>query len=77
MNKKFLILSLLLLFTSAVYSQQMDENGVYLQAEKMPVIKGGMRENGEKYNIQALLKKWVFRVLSMFGFVVNENGQVS
>ena len=57
MNKKFLILSILILFTSAVYSQQMDENGVYLQAEKMPVIKGGMREIGRKIQYPSIAKE--------------------
>ena len=76
MNKKFLILSLLLLFTSAVYSQQMDENGVYLQAEKMPVIKGGMREIGRKIQYPSIAKEMGIQGVVYVGFVVNENGQV-
>ena len=76
MNKKFLILSMLILFTSAVYTQQMDENGVYLQAEKMPVIKGGMREIGRKIQYPSIAKEMGIQGVVYVGFVVSENGQV-
>ena len=64
------------MFTSAVYSQQMDENGVYLQAEKMPVIKGGMREIGRKIQYPRIAKEMGIQGVVYVGFVVNENGQV-
>ncbi len=47
--QKFTIkLFLLLIISTTAYSQQMDEQGIYLSAEKMPALVGGLAQIGKK-----------------------------
>ena len=48
MNKKSLIIVFFVLFISGLSGQQKDEFGVHLNAEKMPIIEGGMAAIGKK-----------------------------
>ncbi len=57
MNRKFVILALFIVFSCGVFAQQKDGKCIYLTAEKMPEIKGGMAPIVEKtFNIMGISK---------------------
>ena len=76
MKIKYLFLSFFIFLSSNLFSQQMDENGIYLQAEKMPAIKGGMKEIGRKIQYPSIAKEMGIQGVVYVGFVVNEDGLV-
>tara|TARA_B100000965_G_C19413365_1_gene678752 strand:- start:17 stop:394 length:378 start_codon:yes stop_codon:yes gene_type:complete len=76
MKIKYLFLSLFIFLSSNLLSQQMDENGIYLQAEKMPAIKGGMKEIGRKIQYPSIAKEMGIQGVVYVGFVVNAEGMV-
>ena len=76
MKIKHLFLSLFIFLSSNLLSQQMDENGIYLQAEKMPAIKGGMKEIGRKIQYPSIAKEMGIQGVVYVGFVVNAEGMV-
>ncbi|MAV16093.1 MAG: hypothetical protein CMG08_04695 [Candidatus Marinimicrobia bacterium] len=76
MKIKYLFLSLFIFLSSNLLSQQMDENGIYLQAEKMPAIKGGMKEIGRKIQYPSIAKEMGIQGVVYVGFVVDAKGMV-
>ena len=76
MNKKYVIITLFVLLTGGLYGQQIDESGIYLNAEKMPVIKGGMAAIGKKIRYPKIAREMGIQGVVYVGFVVNEKGEV-
>ena len=76
MNKKSLIIVFFVLFISGLSGQQKDEFGVYLNAEKMPIIEGGMAAIGKKIRYPKIAREMGIQGVVYVGFVVNEKGEV-
>ena len=76
MNKKSFIIAFFLLLTSSIYGQQKDDAGIYLNAEKMPVIKGGMAAIGKKIRYPKIAKEMGIQGVVYVGFIVDEYGKV-
>ena len=76
MNKKSFIIVFFLLLTSNIYGQQKDDAGIYLNAEKMPVIKGGMAAIGKKIRYPKIAKEMGIQGVVYVGFIVDEYGKV-
>ena len=76
MNKKSFIIIFFLLLTPSIYGQQKDDAGVYLNAEKMPVIKGGMAAIGKKIRYPKIAKEMGIQGVVYVGFIVDEYGKV-
>ena len=76
MNKKSFILVFFLLLISNIYGQQKDDAGIYLNAEKMPVIKGGMAAIGKKIRYPKIAKEMGIQGVVYVGFIVDEYGKV-
>ena len=76
MNKKYVIITLFVLLTGGLYGQQVDESGIYLNAEKMPVIKGGMAAIGKKIRYPKIAREMGIQGVVYVGFIVNEKGEV-
>ena len=76
MNKKSFIIAFFLLMTSSIYGQQKDDAGIYLNAEKMPVIKGGMAAIGKKIRYPKIAKEMGIQGVVYVGFIVDEDGKV-
>jgi len=76
MNKKSFIIAFFLLLTSSIYGQQKDDAGIYLNAEKMPVIKGGMAAIGKKIRYPKIAKEMGIQGVVYVGFIVDEDGKV-
>ena len=72
-NKSFLIL---LFFSSILFSQQMDKDSIYLNVEKMPTIKGGFVEVGEKIKYPNIAREMGMQGVVYIGFIVNPEGKV-
>ena len=76
MNKKSFIIIFFLLLTPSIYGQQKDDAGVYLNAEKMPAIKGGMAAIGKKIRYPKIAKEMGIQGVVYVGFIVDEYGKV-
>ena len=72
-NKSLLIL---LFCSSIIFSQQVDKDGIYLNVEKMPAIKGGFSAVGEKIKYPKIAIKMRMQGVVYIGFVVNPEGKV-
>ncbi len=77
MNRKFVFLALFTVFSCGVFSQQKDETGIYLKAEKMPTIKGGMAIIGKKVQYPRVAKEMGIQGVVYVGFVVDSEGKVT
>ena len=76
MNKKSFIVIFFLLLTSSIYGQQKDDAGIYLNAEKMPAIQGGMAAIGKKIRYPKIAKEMGIQGVVYVGFIVDEYGKV-
>jgi len=76
MNKKSFIVISFLLLTASIYGQQKDDAGIYLNAEKMPAIKGGMAAIGKKIRYPKIAKEMGIQGVVYVGFIVDEYGKV-
>ena len=76
MNKKSFIIIFFLLLTPSIYGQQKDDAGIYLNAEKMPAIKGGMAAIGKKIRYPKIAKEMGIQGVVYVGFIVDEYGKV-
>ena len=76
MNRKFVLLVLFIIFSCGVFTQQKDEKGVYLSAEKMPAIKGGMAAIGKKVKYPRIAREMGIQGVVYVGFIVDPEGKV-
>ena len=76
MNRKFVILALFIVFSCGAFSQQKDDKGIYLTAEKMPAIKGGMAAIGKKVQYPRIAKEMGIQGVVYVGFIVDAEGKV-
>ena len=72
-NKSLLIL---LFCSSIIFGQQMDKDGIFLNVEKMPAIKGGFSAVGKKIKYPKIAIKMRMQGVVYIGFVVNPEGKV-
>jgi len=72
-NKSLLIL---LFFFSILFGQQMDKDSIYLNVEKMPIIKGGFAAVGKKIKYPNIAKQMGMQGVVYIGFIVNSEGKV-
>ncbi len=72
-NKSLLIL---LLCSSIIFGQQQDKDGIYLNVEKMPAIKGGFGAVAKKIKYPKVAVKMRMQGVVYVGFVVNPEGEV-
>jgi len=72
-NKSLLIL---LFCSTIIFGQQVDKDGIYLNVEKMPAIKGGFSAVGEKVKYPKIAIKMRMQGVVYIGFVVNPEGKV-
>jgi len=72
-NKSLLIL---LFCSTIIFGQQVDKDGIYLNVEKMPAIKGGFSAVGEKIKYPKIAIKMRMQGVVYIGFVVNPEGKV-
>ena len=76
MNRKFVLLVLFIIFSCGVFAQQKDDQGVYLSAEKMPAIKGGMAAIGKKVKYPRIAREMGIQGVVYVGFIVDTEGKV-
>ena len=76
MNRKFVLLVLFIIFSCGVFAQQKDDQGVYLSAEKMPAIKGGMAAIGKKVKYPRIAREMGIQGVVYVGFIVDPEGKV-
>ena len=68
---------LLLMFCfSILFGQQMDKDSIYLNVEKMPIIKGGFAAVGKKIKYPNIAKQMGMQGVVYIGFIVNSEGKV-
>ena len=72
-NKSLLIF---LFFFSILFGQQMDKDSIYLNVEKMPIIKGGFAAVGKKIKYPNIAKQMGMQGVVYIGFIVNSEGKV-
>ena len=72
-NKSLLIL---LFCFSILFGQQMDKDSIYLNVEKMPIIKGGFAAVGKKIKYPNIAKQMGMQGVVYIGFIVNSEGKV-
>jgi len=72
-NKSLLIL---LFCSTIIFGQQVDKDGIYLNVEKMPAIKGGFSAVGKKVKYPKIAIKMRMQGVVYIGFVVNPEGKV-
>ena len=72
-NKSLLTL---LFCSSIIFSQQVDKDGIFLNVEKMPAIKGGFSAVGKKIKYPKIAIKMRMQGVVYIGFVVNPEGKV-
>ena len=72
-NKSLLIL---LFCFSILFGQQMDKDSIYLNVEKMPIIKGGFAAVGKKIRYPNIAKQMGMQGVVYIGFIVNSEGKV-
>ena len=61
---------------SILFGQQMDKDSVYLNVEKMPIIKGGFAAVGKKIKYPNIAKQMGMQGVVYIGFIVNSEGKV-
>ena len=66
----------LLIYSSILFGQQMDKDGIYLNVEKMPTIKGGFSAVGKKIKYPNIAKQMGMQGVVYIGFVVSPEGKV-
>ena len=76
MNRKFVFLVFFIIFSCGVFSQQKDDQGIYLTAEKMPAIKGGMASIGKKVQYPRIAREMGIQGVVYVGFIVDPEGKV-
>ena len=76
MNRKFVLLVLFINFSCGVFTQQKDDKGIYLSAEKMPAIKGGMAAIGKKVKYPRIAREMGIQGVVYVGFIVDPEGKV-
>ena len=76
MNRKFVFLVFFIIFGCGVFSQQKDDQGIYLTAEKMPAIKGGMAAIGKKVQYPRIAKEMGIQGVVYVCFIVDAEGKV-
>ena len=72
-NKSLLIL---MFCFSILFGQQMDKDSIYLNVEKMPIIKGGFAAVGKKIRYPNIAKQMCMQGVVYIGFIVNSEGKV-
>ena len=72
-NKSLLIL---MFCFSMLFGQQMDKDSIYLNVEKMPIIKGGFAAVGKKIKYPNIAKQMGMQGVVYIGFIVNSEGKV-
>ena len=72
-NKSLLIL---MFCFSILFGQQMDKDSIYLNVEKMPIIKGGFAAVGKKIKYPNIAKQMGMQGVVYIGFIVNSEGKV-
>tara|TARA_B100001179_G_scaffold145369_1_gene105173 strand:- start:283 stop:684 length:402 start_codon:yes stop_codon:yes gene_type:complete len=70
------LLLILLFCSSIIFGQQVDKDGIFLNVEKMPAIKGGFSAVGEKIKYPKIAIKMRMQGVVYIGFVVNPEGKV-
>ena len=73
---KNISLPIFLFFFSILFGQQMDKDSVYLNVEKMPIIKGGFAAVGKKIKYPNIAKQMGMQGVVYIGFIVNSEGKV-
>ena len=76
MSRKFVLLVLFIVFSCGVFAQQRDDKGIYLTAEKMPAIKGGMASIGKKVQYPRIAREMGIQGVVYVGFIVDPEGKV-
>ena len=76
MSRKFVLLVLFIVCSCGVFSQQRDDKGIYLTAEKMPAIKGGMASIGKKVQYPRIAREMGIQGVVYVGFIVDPEGKV-
>ena len=61
---------------SILFGQQMDKDSIYLNVEKMPIIKGGFSAVGKKIKYPNIAKQIGMQGVVYIGFIVNSEGKV-
>ena len=61
---------------SILFGQQMDKDSIYLNVEKMPIIKGGFAAVGKKIKYPNIAKQMGMQGVFYIGFIVNSEGKV-
>ena len=61
---------------SILFGQQMDKDSIYLNVEKMPIIKGGFGAVGKKIKYPNIAKQMGMQGVVYIGFIVNSEGKV-
>ena len=69
-------LAIFLFCFSILFGQQMDKDSIYLNVEKMPIIKGGFAAVGKKIKYPNIAKQMGMQGVVYIGFIVNSEGKV-
>ena len=69
-------LAIFLFCFSMLFGQQMDKDSIYLNVEKMPIIKGGFAAVGKKIRYPNIAKQMGMQGVVYIGFIVNSEGKV-
>ena len=69
-------LAIFLFCFSILFGQQMDKDSIYLNVEKMPIIKGGFAAVGKKIRYPNIAKQMGMQGVVYIGFIVNSEGKV-
>ena len=69
-------LPIFLFYFSILFGQQMDKDSIYLNVEKMPIIKGGFAAVGKKIKYPNIAKQMGMQGVVYIGFIVNSEGKV-
>ena len=69
-------LAIFLFCFSILFGQQMDKHSIYLNVEKMPIIKGGFAAVGKKIKYPNIAKQMGMQGVVYIGFIVNSEGKV-
>ncbi|MDE0588134.1 MAG: energy transducer TonB [Candidatus Marinimicrobia bacterium] len=77
MKKLYLVLIVFTALFSGLSAQQKDDKGIYLTAEKMPAIKGGMAAIGKKIRYPKIAREMGIQGVVYVGFVVTSEGKIS
>ena len=73
---KNISLPIFLFCFSILFGQQMDKDSIYLNVEKMPIIKGGFAAVGKKIKYPNIAKQMGMQGVAYIGFIVNSEGKV-